>query len=911
MTREQLFEAIGALDEAMLDQNVDEAKPRRHFGWITGIAACAALIAGVMLLPHILPQGGIPSQSDVGTSETTENTDTTEFAGFLEGVRYYPLPEGSSADAVCADGAWLAPELGRSAYFVLNEAKGLYQFVDPLSSALPETGTYTIKDTVITAVSYDGGQEHTLQILDGYALELTESSSWEQLTGRIFTSRYNAEKPFADAQAEYISNLTCNDIEITLDDEQMEILAAYLRNVIRYQAVTMEEEPRVGGISISFTLTKNGKESHIGVSNRLWMDGTKYLLDQESCNALFDLLIPLAEEAQNEVINAPKTLPYLHGVTYRQLEGGYRYDTACSSMTAAFGFTMQIELRSGNYRITYLNPAWEEECGIYTIEDGFVICTDGENTHQFEIMDDYSIRFASSTNENITSENFKDRIFTCRLNPERPFAALSSEQVKLVIYSSGDDTVLRITPDTRIMEAFLACAAELVVYKQELTSVTPGIMDTEQMQRISIVYEDSSTELLIGDCILLNGKSYLYETDTADALYDFFEDYSAEEIPDAEQESALAVFDSLESYTIARIEDVSGKSTIIMGGELETFKSTLKRLAVSQAADTEGSSGMTVRLTGENAEEMTVIPDTEQLCVNGTWYECSDAKQIIDFCQTVLEAGTMPNSEIVKPDASSIAPIPVTNEVGSITKELIYGRCLWTFKYIQQLSGMTKICGGKNYALITEGSFRFDLRNDLYYSEVFNYLNDGTNAITQHDQRWKEGDQSINLSEYEDDTLEDHIMIYEHDLTAYDENGNFILAQGSDPTNAHDLGCCCIPYEISRGYLKDKSRWEMLGTAKYQGRECVVIEGEGGNYGERYGVESFILWVDLETGVWMFFEGYDADGNVNEYVYTKYMRFDADALQPKLLSDSEFQALSEIYPVKIRDPRGSTVEVTE
>ncbi len=524
MTREQLFEAIGTLDEAMLDQNVDEVKPRRHFGWITGIAACAALIAGVVLLPHILPQGEIPSQSGVGTSETTENTDATEFVGFLEGVHYYPLPEGSAADAVCEDGAWLAPELGRSAYFVLNEAKGLYQFVDPLSSALPETGTYTIKDAVITAVSYDGAQEHTLQILDGYALELTASTSWGQLTGRVFTSRYDAKKPFADAQAEYISNITCNDFEITLDDERMDVLAAYLRNVIRYQAVTMEDGLPTGGEYVSFLWEHPDERArHVMLCYGAMLDDSIYLTDAASSSELFTFLRTFAEKAQEEAINASKTLPCLQGVTYRQLEGGYGYDTAYNSMTAAFGFDMQIELRFGNYRITYFNPTWEEERGTYTIEDGFVICTDGENTHQFEIMDDYSIRFASSTNENITSDNFKDRIFTCRLYPEQPFAALSPEQVKHVTYPYGDDIVIRITPDTKIMEAFLACAAELVIYKEELTSVTPETMDTEQMQRISILFEDGSAELLIGDYILLDGVGYLYDTASAEPLLQFGE----------------------------------------------------------------------------------------------------------------------------------------------------------------------------------------------------------------------------------------------------------------------------------------------------------------------------------------------------------------------------------------------------
>ena len=70
-----------------------------------------------------------------------------------------------------------------------------------------------------------------------------------------------------------------------------------------------------------------------------------------------------------------------------------------------------------------------------------------------------------------------------------------------------------------------------------------------------------------------------------------------------------------------------------------------------------------------------------------------------------------------------------------------------------------------------------------------------------------------------------------------------------------------------------------------------MIQGKGGDYGARFEVENYTLWVDLETGMWLFLEGYDANGEVCQYIYTKDIRLNADALPPEKLSDEEFERL--------------------
>ncbi len=68
MKQEDLFEAIGDLDEALLDENVTELPKRRNFSWIAPAAACLVLVGGAIAVPFVmrggLPQPNAPVQPD-------------------------------------------------------------------------------------------------------------------------------------------------------------------------------------------------------------------------------------------------------------------------------------------------------------------------------------------------------------------------------------------------------------------------------------------------------------------------------------------------------------------------------------------------------------------------------------------------------------------------------------------------------------------------------------------------------------------------------------------------------------------------------------------------------------------------------------------------------------------------------
>lgn len=660
MTREQLFEAIGALDEAMLDQNVEEVKKHRFSGWITGIAACAAIIIGIVCLPRILPQKEIPSQSGIAATEASASEPSgesaTEFAGFLDGMHYYPLPDGSAADAVCEDGEWLATKLGDSAYFVLNESLGLYQFIDPLSSALPETGTYTIKDMVITALSYDGEDFHKFSILeDGYALELTESTCWEHLSGRVFTSRYDAEKPFSDITAAQISNVICNDWEITLDDTQMDAFVYHLRNVVRYQQITAEEEPRDGGRFIRFTLNENGEASEIIISHRLWMDGMKYLPDQESCNALFDLLIPLAEDAQEAAEHTPKTLSYLQGVTYRQLAADFSHDSAYNDMTQALDEIMEIELRSGNYRIRFSNGT--QERGLFSMENGHITCVSGDEIHVFSILDDYTIRLVSSSYEALNER--EDLLFTCRLYPEQYFAenVTDAKGIRCGI-RNGEEVISVQLPEHKVSEC-LDALHEITVYSESIGELSQNTIDTEKMDYLFIerIGDAQDVQVYIGKYIAIDGKIYVYETDTADALYALLEIYRTENIPDS-----ASVLGDLENFTRVEITHyVLGEHREMTDGEFAQLKALLRNI-VLQEEDTSGDmlfgDTLTYTLYKENGVSVTIQPGGNLITIGSRRFytEYAPCEALNQFGHNILgtsfaESDYQPTAEKNEADA--------------------------------------------------------------------------------------------------------------------------------------------------------------------------------------------------------------------------------------------------------------------
>ncbi|MBE6850126.1 MAG: hypothetical protein E7504_00060 [Ruminococcus sp.] len=82
MKREDLFEAIGDLDEALLDENVTELPKRRNFRWILPVAACLALVVGAIAVPYAM-RGGLPVAEQPDTPIQPDATAPTSDLAIL------------------------------------------------------------------------------------------------------------------------------------------------------------------------------------------------------------------------------------------------------------------------------------------------------------------------------------------------------------------------------------------------------------------------------------------------------------------------------------------------------------------------------------------------------------------------------------------------------------------------------------------------------------------------------------------------------------------------------------------------------------------------------------------------------------------------------------------------------------
>ncbi len=639
MTKEELFKAIGGLDEALLDENVQQIGKKHSLRIFAAIAACAVVCIGAFGLSRLAAPPQMPIGNPVPTEETTESTTesmtegTTEFEGFLlhHNIIHYSLPEGSPADAasdmVCRDDL----ELGQCAFFIFDEDMGLYQITDPLSSSMPETGTFTREEDMITAVSYDGTQSHTLRVLDEFAMELTESTNWEHLIGRVFTARYDESQPFGRVQPEMISDIICNGWEITLDDAQMAEFVEHLYNVTSYQLVP-PEAVKTGGSERSLEFTLNevpGRPYHYRLDHyyRNLSYDTAFLLEQSSCDALYAFLEPFVEQARQDWETDAAALPYQGNVRY-YLDG----ETESG---------VQIQLGQGNYQMQFGDGS--EESGIYAIKDGVLCCYSGEEEHRFTIVDDYTFRLTETTHQEGGCAELLERDFTCRAYPEQPFGdGFSAEDVVRVHYFPKDeDVVFQLTPDTKVMEAFFACAEELVIYKEPVPLVTRETVDTSQMHRIVIMLKNSSMGLYIGDYVLLDDVGYVYDTASAQALDGFAERMLAGEFREERFPYPLD--------EIVRAEvSIEGKQAQLTDAQLAELKELLPEIIIMQNDESEDvffGSPMEFTLYRKDGSTMSLQPLGDRIAIDGFRYftEQVPCEALSQFGQDVLQTNETPS----------------------------------------------------------------------------------------------------------------------------------------------------------------------------------------------------------------------------------------------------------------------------
>ena len=97
----------------------------------------------------------------------------------------------------------------------------------------------------------------------------------------------------------------------------------------------------------------------------------------------------------------------------------------------------------------------------------------------------------------------------------------------------------------------------------------------------------------------------------------------------------------------------------------------------------------------------------------------------------------------------------------------------------------------------------------------------------------------------------------------------------ADLTNAGLSSYCLFPENWAFGYLTDFSCWEITGEIEYLGRKCIEINGTvSGYYANKFNNASFCMYVDEATGILLMLEGYNAEGEVENFVHVSEVAID-------------------------------------
>lgn len=257
--------------------------------------------------------------------------------------------------------------------------------------------------------------------------------------------------------------------------------------------------------------------------------------------------------------------------------------------------------------------------------------------------------------------------------------------------------------------------------------------------------------------------------------------------------------------------------------------------------------------------------------------------------------------------------------IQQLTKDQLYYKCLNTILYKDKLSGETNIRYRADSKDTVSGSFQFDYITGLYHSKFTISLDDG--SIYSETEKFNNSTELVELYNYPEKGKKDY-MVFTDGMcpkvdrtyfvdrcpvnpkdeaaiekakaanktyyTSIDQLSETEIMQinGVEPSCAGAIAGSFCPFEMTMGYLTNFDNWEITGTKEYQNRNCTIVQGvTEEDYGNKMGVDTFEIWVDTETGVWMWYEGYDVDGNVVSYVYTENLCFGDDAKEVPLFSE--------------------------
>ena len=228
-------------------------------------------------------------------------------------------------------------------------------------------------------------------------------------------------------------------------------------------------------------------------------------------------------------------------------------------------------------------------------------------------------------------------------------------------------------------------------------------------------------------------------------------------------------------------------------------------------------------------------------------------------------------------ELEAMRPAKIKNTPSMLTKEDVYHASLNTVDYFDTAEGSFTCQLRDSVYRVT---FATDMINNRSYqhfrdssgNDIEEYLADGRFLqYNNKDKMFREPEKSA-IRKEDSAPLDDNKR-----LVKEPPDGTPTMYYRADPTNISQSCVGLFPQAMTVGLLGDFSKWDLVRDTKgtpvtqdYAGRKCRVIEGKA-NY---QGIKSFTLYVDTQTGVWLYCKGIDFEENAVFLLTTQYFKED-------------------------------------
>lgn len=283
---------------------------------------------------------------------------------------------------------------------------------------------------------------------------------------------------------------------------------------------------------------------------------------------------------------------------------------------------------------------------------------------------------------------------------------------------------------------------------------------------------------------------------------------------------------------------------------------------------------------------------------------------VVEPAEIVTGAPSVQPTTVVKTIEEPIVRVlSVAPDAECVTKDDIFHMMLNTVDYFNKASGTFIFnCSDPNNRTIVD--FRTNMLDTTSYSKVKHIYVDGlstpismnSESVTadqivycqNNDQiTLNEENKTYNISSFSTHSLESCVPIKDEDRITIAPDGMPCYSYRSNPTNVEFSSMCLFPQEITIGFLEDRELWEIEGIKEFSGLNCYVIHGRTSeDYGAKLNVAEFEFLVDVNTGVLVRYEGFDANGNLSDFMYTENLKFDGSAESVEKYSDKLVEGYS-------------------